>query len=43
VFPLLVLKDALPQIAGHTDIERVAPAGYYVREIDFLVHGKNVS
>ena len=38
VFPLLVFEDALPQIAGHTDVKRVASAGHDVREIKLLVH-----
>jgi len=32
VFPLFVLEDAFQKIAGHTDIERVAPVGHDVRE-----------
>jgi len=41
--PLLVLEDSLEQVAGHADVERVAPASHNIREIDLLFHGENVA
>ena len=38
---LLMLEDSLQQIAGHADVERVAPARHDVCAIDPLVHGKD--
>ena len=35
-----MLEDALVQVAGYTDIERVTAAGDDVNEISSLVHGR---
>jgi hypothetical protein len=37
----LVLEDSFVQIAGHADIESVAPAGYDVSEVVAFAHGEN--
>ncbi len=43
VFPPFVLEDALFQIAGDANVERVAAAGHDVGEIDVLRHGVHVT
>jgi hypothetical protein len=39
---LFVLEDSLQQIAGHSDVKRMAPASHEIRAIDPLVHGKKL-